>query len=184
MLFRSRDQYFDQTGLPWTNPSPNLRSLNAAILYPGVAFLETTNISVGRGTATPFEHFGAPYIDAAALTAYLTKRNIPGVSFSPATIAVAEDANHYPYHGQTIPAVRITLTDRSTLDSPALGVELLSALQRLYPKQFNLARADRLLVSVNTLLALQNNEDPHKIASSWAPDLNAFKARRQPYLLY
>jgi uncharacterized protein YbbC (DUF1343 family) len=180
----TRGQYFDQTGLPWTNPSPNLRSLTAATLYPGVALLETTNISVGRGTATPFEHFGAPYIDAPALTAYLAKRNIPGVSFAPTTITIADDANHYPYHGQTIPAIHITLTDRNALDSPSLGIELLSALQRLYPKQFNLAHADRLLVSVNTLLALQNNEDPHKIIAAWAPDLNAFKARRQPYLLY
>ena len=72
----------------------------------------------------------------------------------------------------------------NALDSPSLGIELLSALQRLYPKQFNLAHADRLLVNVNTLLALQNNEDPHKINAAWAPDLNAFKARRQPYLLY
>jgi uncharacterized protein YbbC (DUF1343 family)/CubicO group peptidase (beta-lactamase class C family) len=180
----ARGQYFDQTGLPWTDPSPNLRSLTAATLYPGVALLETTNISVGRGTATPFEHFGAPYIDAPALTAYLAKRNIPGVSFAPTTITIADDANHYPYHGQTIPAIHITLTDRNALDSPSLGIELLSALQRLYPKQFNLAHADRLLVSVNTLLALQNNEDPHKIIAAWAPDLNAFKARRQPYLLY
>jgi len=180
----TRDQYFDQTGLPWTNPSPNLRSITAATLYPGVALLETTNISVGRGTATPFEHFGAPYIDAAALAAYLTKRNIPGVAFTPTTIVVAEDANHYPYHGQTIPAIHLTVTDRNALDSPALGIELLSALQHLYPKQFNLARADRLLVSVNTMLALQNNEDPHKIVASWAPDLNTFKASRKPYLLY
>ncbi|HEY6375813.1 MAG TPA: exo-beta-N-acetylmuramidase NamZ domain-containing protein, partial [Edaphobacter sp.] len=180
----TRDQYFDQTGLPWTNPSPNLRSLTAATLYPGVALLETTNISVGRGTATPFEHFGAPYIDAPALAAYLTKRNIPGVTFTPTTITVADDTNHYPYHGQTIPGIHLTLTDRNALDSPALGIELLSALQHLYPKQFNLSHADRLVVSVNTMLALQNNDDPHKIVSSWATDLNTFKAHRQPYLLY
>ncbi len=180
----TRDQYFDQTGLPWTNPSPNLRSLTAATLYPGVALVETTNISVGRGTATPFEHFGAPYIDAPALAAYLTKRNIPGVTFTPTTITVADDANHYPYHGQTIPGIHLTLTDRNALDSPALGIELLSALQRLYPKQFNLPHADRLVVNVNTMLALQNNDDPHKIVSSWATDLNAFKASRHPYLLY
>jgi SSS family transporter len=180
----TRDQYFDQTGLPWTNPSPNLRSITAATLYPGVALLETTNISVGRGTATPFEHFGAPYINAVALAAYLTRRNIPGVSFAPTSITVAEDANHYPYHGKTIPGIRITLTNRNDLDSPALGIELLSALQTLYPNQFNLANADRLLVNVNTLFALQNNDDPHNIVASWTTDLNSFKARRQPYLLY
>jgi SSS family transporter len=180
----TRDQYFDQTGLPWTNPSPNLRSITAATLYPGVALLETTNVSVGRGTATPFEHFGAPYINAAALADYLAKRHIPGVTFAPTTIAVAEDANHYPYHGHTIPGIHITITDRNGLNSPALGIELLSALQTLYPKEFNLAQADRLLVNVNTMLALQNNEDPHKIVASWTTDLSDFKARRQPYLLY
>ena len=180
----TRDQYFDQTGLPWTNPSPNLRSLTAATLYPGVALLEAPNISVGRGTAAPFEHFGAPFIDATALTAYLTKRNIPGVTFTPTTLTIADDANHYPYHGQTIPGIHLTLTDRNALDSPAMGIELLSALQHLYPKQFNLSHADRLVVNVNTMLALQNNDDTHKIVSSWASDLNAFKARRQPYLLY
>ena len=179
-----RAQYFDETHLPWTNPSPNLRSVTAATLYPGVALLETTNISVGRGTDHPFEQIGAPYIDSSALAAYLTGRNIPGVSFSSSTFDVADDANHYPYHGQTIPALHITLTDRHQLDSPELGIELLAALNRLYPTQFNLAKAERLLVSVNTMLALQNKEDPRKIAASWQADLDAFKERRQPYLLY
>ena len=179
-----RAQYFDDTHLPWTNPSPNLRSVTAATLYPGVALLETTNISVGRGTDHPFEQVGAPYIDSSALAAYLTGRNIPGVSFNASTFAVADDANHYPYHGQTIPALHITLTDRRQLDSPELGIELLAALNRLYPTQFNLAKAERLLVSVNTMLALQNKDDPRKIAASWQADLDAFKQRRQPYLLY
>ncbi len=179
-----RAEYFDDTHLPWTNPSPNLRSVTAATLYPGVALLETTNISVGRGTDHPFEQIGAPYIDPSALAAYLTGRNIPGVSFSASTFAVADDANHYPYHGQTIPALHITLTDRRQLDSPELGIELLAAFNRLYPTQFNLAKAERLLVSVNTMLALQNKDDPRKIAASWQADLDAFKQRRQPYLLY
>ncbi|MEO6910054.1 MAG: sodium/solute symporter, partial [Edaphobacter sp.] len=145
----TRSKYFDRTGLPWVNPSPNLRSLTAATLYPGVGLIESTNVSVGRGTATPFEHIGAPYIDASALAAYLKARNIPGVTFTPTTFAVAEDANHYPYHGQTIPAVHITLVDRTVLDAPEMGIELLSALHHLYPKQFNLARAAHLVVNVN-----------------------------------
>lgn len=180
----TRGEYFDQTHLPWTNPSPNLRSLTAATLYPGIGMIETTNISVGRGTATPFEHIGAPYIDASALAAYLTTRNIPGVAFTPTTFAVAETPNHYPYHGQTIPGIHITLTDRNALDAPELGIELLSALHRFYPKQFDLAKAERLVASVNTMLALSNNEDPRTIAASWASDLASFKKRRAPYLLY
>jgi len=179
-----RGEYFDQTGLTWVNPSPNLRSLTAAILYPGVGMIETTNISVGRGTPTPFEHIGAPYINAAQLAAYLTARHIPGVAFTATRFAVDEDSNRYPYHGQTIPGVHIALTDRDALNSPELGVELLSALQRLYPKQFDLAKAQRLVVSVNTMLALGNNDDPHAIAAAWAGELAAFKKRRALYLLY
>jgi len=180
----TRTQFFDDTGLPWTNPSPNLRNLTAAILYPGIALLDSTNVSVGRGTDKPFEQIGAPYIDAPALAAYLTKRNIPGVAFSPTTFAVADDENHYPSHGKTIPGIAFTLTDRNTLDSPELGIEIVSALQRLYPTQFNLSKTDPLIVSVNTLLSLKNNEDPRAISAAWKPDLDAFRQRRQAYLLY
>jgi SSS family transporter len=179
-----RSDYFDQTYLPWTNPSPNLHSLTATVLYPGVAFLEGTNVSVGRGTPEPFEYIGAPYIDAPALAAYLMARKIPGVTFTPTTFPVAEGTYHYPYHGQTIPGLRITLVDRNVLDVPELGIELLSALHHLYPKQFNLAKAARLVANVNTMLAVENNEDPHAIAASWTADLDAFKKRREPYLLY
>jgi SSS family transporter len=180
----NRTQFFDDTHLPWTNPSPNLRSLTAAILYPGLGLLDSTNVSVGRGTDKPFEHIGAPYIDAPALADYLTKRNIPGVSFSPTTFAVVEDSNHYPSHGKTIPGIALTLTDRNVLDSPELGIEIVSALQRFYPTQFNLPKTDALIVSVNTMLALKNNEDPRAISASWKSDLEAFKQRRQAYLLY
>jgi len=180
----SRDEYFDQTGVAWVNPSPNLRSLTAATLYPGVAMLDLTNISVGRGTLTPFEHIGAPYIDAPALAAYLNARNIPGVTFSPTRFQIAEDANHYPYHGQTIPGLHITLIDRQALDAPEMGIEIISALHRLYPTQFNLSKAGQLIANVNTMLALQNGEDPRSIAGSWTSDLATFKKRCTPYLLY
>ncbi len=179
-----RSEYFDLTNLPWTNPSPNLPDLTATTLYPGVAFLEGTNVSVGRGTPAPFEYIGAPYIDATALAAYLKARNIPGVTFTPTTFIVAEGTYHYPYHGQTIPGLHITLVDRNVLDVPEMGVELLSALHHLYPKEFNLAKAARLVANVNTMLAIENNEDPHAIAASWDTDLAAFKKRREPYLLY
>jgi uncharacterized protein YbbC (DUF1343 family) len=179
-----RSMYYDQTGLPWINPSPNLRTVEAATLYPGVELLQFTNVSVGRGTAIPFENIAAPYFDADKLSAALTARNIPGVSFSPSTVAIAEDSNHYPYHGQTLPAIHLTLTDRTVLDSPELGLEMISAIQRLYPKQFNLDRADRLLLSVNTLLSLKNNEDPRSIVKSWQADLVEFKRKRANYLLY
>ncbi len=179
-----RNQYYDQTGLPWISPSPNLRSITAATLYPGVELLQFTNVSVGRGTDTPFENIAAPYFDAATLASTLTSRNIPGVTFSASTVTIAEDSNHFPYHGQTLPAVHLTLTDRNALDSPALGLEMIAAIQRLYSKQFNLPRADRLLVSMNSILALQNKEDTRAIVKSWQRDLDAFLGRRAKYLLY
>jgi len=177
--------FYDDTGLPWINPSPNLRSVNAATLYPGVEFaLQFTNVSVGRGTPMPFENIAAPFFDAPALADALKARNIPGVTFAPSTITIAEDAFKYPYHGQTLPAVHLTVTDRNSLDSPALGIELISAIRRLYAKDLNLDRADTLIRSVNTILALKNGDDPHDIVKSWQPDLDAFKARRAQYLLY
>ncbi len=200
----TRAQYFDETHLPWINPSPNLKSPAAAVLYPAIGLIETTNISVGRGTDTPFQHIGACWpptkappkksapspcapedqLDGPALAAYLTARRIPGAAFTPTTFAVTEDPNHYPGYGQTLNGIDITATDRNLLDTPELGIEILSALHHLYPTRFNLARAATLVASVNTMQSLTNNEDPRTIATAWATELNDFKKRRTPYLLY
>ncbi len=186
-----RAEFYDATGLPWINPSPNLRSLAAAVLYPGIALLEMTNVSVGRGTATPFELFGAgstagapAWFHAAAVVAMLNARNIPGVRFEATTATVADDVNHYPFHGQTIEAVHLVTTDRVLLNSPELGIELLSTLHSLYPAQFQIARAMRLVANQVTLDALTRREDPHTIVTGWQAALAAFKAQRQPFLLY
>ncbi|HTC75814.1 MAG TPA: sodium/solute symporter [Edaphobacter sp.] len=179
----ARGQYFDDTGLKWINPSPNLRSAAANVVYPGVELLQSTNVSVGRGTEMPFLHIGAPYIDSAQLVAYLTARKIPGIVFAPASFSVAEDANHFPFHGKTLPGVSFTVTDRNVLDSPELGIELISALHHLYPN-FAMAKAERLIANVDTMRALENQEDPRKIAEGWKTDLVAFEQRRQGYLLY
>jgi SSS family transporter len=194
----TRAAYFDETGLPWVNPSPNLRSVTAATLYPGIGLLETTNVSVGRGTATPFELFGAgvpardsktgaqkpAWFKAADVAAALNARNIPGVTFTATTAAIAEDTNHYPFHAQTIEAVRVTLTDRKALDSPAMGIEILSVLHRLYPEQFQVEKAMRLVVNRATMDALERGDDPRTIAASWQPSLHDFMDRRAAYLLY
>jgi SSS family transporter len=179
----TREQYFDETGLKWINPSPNLRSAAANIVYPGVELLQSTNVSVGRGTEMPFMHIGAPYIDSAQLVAYLTARKIPGIQFAPTSFTVAEDANHFPFHGKTLPGISFTVTDRSVLDSPELGIELISALHHLYP-DFAMAKAEHLIANVDTMRALENQEDPRKIAEGWKRDLAAFEQRRQGYLLY
>ena len=181
----TRTQFYDETGLTWTNPSPNLRSVNAATLYPGVALLETTNISVGRGTETPFEQIAAPYLNAPELAAYLTARHLPGVTFTPTTLTIAEDANHYPFHGQTIPAVHIAILPkaRKTIQAPELGIELISALHHLYP-QFNLTKTKTLIANAATSAALEANTDPQTIAATWRPILQTFTAHRENALLY
>lgn len=178
-----RADYFDNTHLPWTNPSPNLRTLDAATLYPGLGYLDSTDVSVGRGTTKPFEHIGAAYIDGPQLAAYLTARHIPGVSFAPTTFAVEENSNHYPGHGKTISGISFTVTDRNALDSPEMGIEVLSALHHLYP-QFPLAKTAHLIDNADTLQALTNNEDPRKIAAAWSTDLAKYMQRREHYLLY
>ena len=156
-----------------------------------------SNVSVGRGSETPFEVFGAgsspatkdspaesAWFDGKAVAAYLTARRIPGVRFEATRFAVAEDASHYPYHGQTIEGVRLTVTDRAALDSPELGIEVLSALHHLYPAQFKLDKAAGLVANAETMAALERGDDPKAIAASWAKELDAFKARRAKYLLY
>jgi SSS family transporter len=192
-----RDEFFDQTGLPWVNPSPNLRSVTEAVLYPALGMMDATNVSVGRGTATPFELFGAgatpatkdspaqaAWFDGKAVADYLTARKIPGVDFAATRFAVADDANHYPYHGQTIEGVRLTVTDRTALDSPELGIEVLSALHHLYPAQFKLDKAAPLVANAETMAALERGDDPRTIAAGWASALVDFKARRAKYLIY
>ena len=192
-----RDEFFDQTGVPWVNPSPNLRSVDEATLYPGLGMLDATNVSVGRGTATPFEVFGAgampatkdapaqrAWFDGKAVAGYMTSRKIPGVSFAATKFTVAEDASHYPYHGQMIEGVRMTVTARAALDSPELGIEILSALHHLYPSQFKLDKAAPLVANTETMAALNRGDDPRAIAASWAPALAEFETERAKYLLY
>ena len=192
-----RSDFYDQTGLPWVNPSPNLHNLTATILLPGLTFLEATNATVGRGTPTPFELIGAglppkdkttgaqppAWFRASDVVSALNARHIPGVSFAATTTTVDDDPIH-PYHGQTIEAVRITVTDRNALDSPELGVEMLSALHKLYPEQFRLQRAANLLANSATLDAISRGDDPRSIAVTWQPALTDFKTAREPYLLY
>lgn len=179
-----RADFFNDTGLPWINPSPNLRSQMAAVLYPGVGMVEQTNISVGRGTETPFEVIGAPWIKGSELEGFLEGRRIPGMLFEKAKFAVAEDGNRYPFHGQTIEGVRLTCTDRTILNSPELGVELLTALRHLYPTQFQVAKAKTLVANAATMEELERGNDPRRIADGWRPGLEAFRARRARYLLY
>ena len=175
-----RTLWFDETGVEWVNPSPNLQSLRGNIFYPAVELLRAGDVSVGRGTETPFEVLGAPWIEAEQLAAYLEARGIPGVRFVAAEFTPTEDV-HPNQHCQ---GVRLVLTDRSALDAGRLGVELLSALARLYPEDFRLEKTIRLLGSQRTLERIQAGDDPVDIIAGWQEELEGFRRLRAKYLLY
>ncbi|HEX7528708.1 MAG TPA: exo-beta-N-acetylmuramidase NamZ domain-containing protein, partial [Thermoanaerobaculia bacterium] len=143
----SRDLWYDETGLPWVNPSPNLRSVTEAALYPGIGLLETTNVSVGRGTDTPFEQFGAPWMDGARVATTLNARGIPGVRFTPVAFTPASSV----FKGERCSGVRITVVDRNALNSVALGFHAATALRDLHPKDWKGDRLGRLLVNAAAL---------------------------------
>jgi uncharacterized protein YbbC (DUF1343 family) len=175
-----RGDWFDSTGREWINPSPNLRSLTAATLYPGVALVEGTNVSVGRGTDTPFELLGAPWVNGPQLVQYLNARNISGVRFVPVSFTPSASA----YEGQKCAGVNIILVERNALDAPELGIELASALHTLYPEQFRMEKMIDLLLDQSTYDALARGDDPRRIAEEWREPLEKFQQLRQKYLLY
>ncbi|MGB9028955.1 MAG: serine hydrolase [Acidobacteriaceae bacterium] len=176
-----RGDWYDSTSLTWVNPSPNLRDLEEATLYPGLGLIETTNISVGRGTDTPFELVGAPWIDARALAQFLNHRQLPGVRFVPVDFTPQKP---FPYASETCHGVRILVTDRNVLDAPELGVEIASGLLRLYPEKFELRKMNTLLANQTVLDAITAGQDPQRIAEDWRAALDAFEQRRQKALIY
>ncbi len=175
-----RGDWYDETGLRWVNPSPNLRSLAEAVLYPGVAMVEGANVSVGRGTDTPFELLGAPWIDSGKLAEYLKSRGIAGVHFMPVTFIPRSDI----YKNKTCRGVKIVLTDRRTLDPAILGVEIISALHSLYPRDFQLDGTLGLVGARNVVQAVKEGKDPHAAALLWQGPLEKFLKMRAKYLLY
>ncbi|HEX6495169.1 MAG TPA: exo-beta-N-acetylmuramidase NamZ domain-containing protein [Acidobacteriaceae bacterium] len=176
-----RGDWFDSTGLTWINPSPNLRSQRAAELYTGIGLIETSNISVGRGTDTPFELLGAPWIDARTFARTLNARLLPGMRFVPVDFTPAAP---YPYAGQLCHGVSLIVMDRNALDGPELGLEIASALWKLYPNDYKIDQIDRLLVNKSVLAALRSGEDPQRVAGDWRLQLEAFMQRRAAYLEY
>ncbi len=175
-----RGDWFDATGLVWVNPSPNLRSVTEAALYPGVALIEGTNVSVGRGTDTPFELLGAPWMKSRELAAYLNGRGIAGVRFVPVTFTPTAAV----YSGQLCSGVNIIATDRNGFDAPELGIELASALHKLYPDDFKMERMQELLVNQSVYDALVAGQDPRRIAQDWQDGVEKFGKVREKYLIY
>jgi uncharacterized protein YbbC (DUF1343 family) len=175
-----RGDWFDSTGQMWIGPSPNMRSLTEATLYTGIGMIEGTNISVGRGTDSPFELVGAPWIDALALSAYLNARHIDGVRFVPLHFTPTASI----YADQACGGVNIVVTARDSLDAPELGLEIAAALLHLYPNQFKAAALDGLMHNKASLGRLVAGEDPRRIAEDWQDAANTFMTERTKYLLY
>ena len=175
-----RGDWYDSTGIMWINPSPNLRNLTEATLYPGLGMIEGSNISVGRGTDSPFEVLGAPWIAPAILAQYLNAREISGVRFVPVSFTPTASV----YSGQKCGGVNLIVTDRDALDAPELGLEIASALHHLYPDEYKLASIDGLMRNKATLDAITAGEDPRRIAEDWQDGLGNFNTLRAKYLLY
>ena len=175
-----RDAWFDETGQPWINPSPNMRTLYAATLYPGIGALEYANLSVGRGTDTPFEHLGAPWIDGARLADALNARNLPGVRFYPERFTPTASK----FVNEDCSGVFIVITDRSALRPVRIGVEIASALVKLFPGKFEIEANARLFGSAEGIARIKTGEDPAAIAASWAGAEARWRLMRAKYLLY
>jgi uncharacterized protein YbbC (DUF1343 family) len=175
-----RSEAYDATGLPWIAPSPNLRTVKAAFLYPGVEILQAGGVSVGRGTDAPFEILGAPWIQAQALATELNRRKIPGVRFAPAHFTPASGL----YASQACQGVTLAVTDRSALRSMPMGLEIAETLGRMYPGEFHAAKLIELLGSQSTVDQLLRGDSAAQIVSGWSAGLDRFRAMRAKYLLY
>jgi uncharacterized protein YbbC (DUF1343 family) len=182
-----RAAWFDQTGLPWVQPSPNLPTLDSVTLYPGTCLVEGTNLSEGRGTTRPFELIGAPWIDPFDLAAELERRDLPGVGFRPAYFTPMFSK----HAGIVCGGIQIHLFDRTVVQPVDLGIHLLHALRGLDPKAFAWQIGhdgrffiDLLLGSDAARLALDSGAEPAAILARWPAEAHAFEQRRRPFLLY
>ena len=175
-----RDQWFDSTGLPWINPSPNMRNLIQATLYPGIGAIEGTNVSVGRGTDTPFEQVGAPWIDGVALADALNARAIPGIRFYPVRFTPTSSK----YANEECGGVFMIVTDRAAIRPVRLGVEVAAMLHKLYGAKYELEAADKLFGSKEGLAQIRSGADPLEIVNSWAAAEAKWRLMRAKYLIY
>ena len=176
-----RDRWFDETGLAWVNPSPNMRTMVAATLYPGIGALEGTNLSVGRGTDTPFEQIGAPWIDGTALASTLNARALDGIRFYPVSFTPSPGAK---LAGERCQGVFMIVTDRVRLRPVRVGLEIASALSRMYGQKFKLEEALNLFGSSAGVARIRAGEDAASIAASWRVDEAQWRGARAKYLLY
>jgi len=175
-----RDQWFDQTGLAWVNPSPNMRNLNQATLYPGIGAIEYANVSVGRGTDQPFEQIGAPWIDGPRLAAALNARGLPGIRVYPVRFTPTSSV----HAGQVCQGVFFVITNRDQVQPVRVGLEIASALWKLHGNEFDPKTTARLVGSAAALARAKAGEDPAAIAASWAGAEANWRRLRARHLLY
>lgn len=175
-----RSDYFDATGLPWVNPSPNMRNITEALLYPGIGLLETTNLSVGRGTDTPFEVVGAPWLDGDRLAHELNYAGLQGVRFTPIEFTPTSSK----FAGERCGGMNIVLTNRAVFEPLRTGLEIAAALRRLYPQDWQISGYQRLLGNDEVFEQLKAGESEREIVNAWKQDLDEFRRRRAKFLLY
>jgi uncharacterized protein YbbC (DUF1343 family) len=179
-----RPMNYDQTGLAWVNPSPNMKSLDAALLYPGPGTLETTNLSVGRGTSRPFQVYGAPWVNSAALLKNLSARVIPGISFAAAEF-VPTAAGH-PYRGKTCYGVSLVITDRGRFEPTLVGLHMVQAMYETHPQHFIAYNGFATEVGDREAWGLLTRKgmSPDAVLGRWQEGLRLFMGLRERYLLY
>jgi len=185
----SRRMWFDQTGLPWVKPSPNMMTLKTAIVYTATCFIEGTNVSEGRGTQHPFEWIGAPWIDGEKLAKELNLYKLPGVKFEPISFTPTdiEKVTVDPkYEGEKCGGVYLNVYDREKFEPVKVGVYILYALRKLYPDKFKWRTAgqDRLWGTDKVRLMIDEGKNPDEIIKTWEDDVKKFLSIRQKYLLY
>jgi uncharacterized protein YbbC (DUF1343 family) len=177
-----RSQWFGETGLPWKNPSPNLRSPAALNSYPGSVYFEGTNLTEGRGTDRPFEQIGASWLDAPAVATAMNGMRLPGIRFEAITVAV--EATAAKFKGETIPAIRFVITDRETYRAVRTSLLLIDEIRRRHPRDFAWGRTiDRLTGSDKVRLAIDAGR-LGPLLDEWDREAAAFRESRRPFLLY
>lgn len=175
-----RNYFFESTGIRWIPPSPNLRTLKGSIVYPGLEILQNAGVSVGRGTETPFEEFGAPWMSGEAVAAALNDRRLPGLRFVNQPFIPVNGL----YSGQRCGGVGIRIIDRQEVRSMRLGLEISAILKRLYPEKFDAAKLIDLAGNQQTIEQLQQGTAPEQIVAGWTASLDAFNSLRRKYFLY
>jgi uncharacterized protein YbbC (DUF1343 family) len=175
-----RNYFFESTGIRWIPPSPNLRTVKGSIVYPGLEILQNAGVSVGRGTETPFEEFGAPWMDGGAVATALNEVHLPGLRFTDQPFIPVSGL----YAGQRCGGVGVRVTDRAAVRSMRMGLEIAVLLRKLYPAKFDPAKLLVLVGNAETIQQLQTGVPPEQIVASWSDALKKFDQTRRKYFLY